>query len=104
MAARRTTPGKLVGNGDVVAYRITPEEALSNTRALLAEKQARDRKRASGRDRPYGAPVSVPHAGFQSGEARDKAAELHEGEMNLEAVEGNISDRGRRQQGKRDSR
>jgi hypothetical protein len=71
---------------------------------LLAEKQARNRKRGSGSDRPYGASASVPHAGFQSNEARDKAAELHEGEMNLGAIESDVAGRGRRQQGKRDSR
>ena len=108
--ARKASTGKSrpaakpAGNDKGATHRITPEEALSNTRALLAEKQARDHARGSRKDRPYGASVSAPHAGFQSGEARAKAIELHEGEMNLEAVEGNISDRGRRQQGKRDSR
>jgi hypothetical protein len=71
---------------------------------LLAGKQARDRQRGSGSDHPYGASASVPQGGFQSDEARDKANEQHEGEMNLGAIEADVAGRGRRQQGKRDSR
>jgi hypothetical protein len=76
---------------------------LKNTRALLEAKQARDREtpawQAAGT-----ATAAVPHAGFQSDEARVQANTLHKGEIDLDAIQGNISSRDRHKQGKRDSR
>lgn len=84
-------------------HHITPEEALENTRSLLAAKKARDRQPP-----PWQEP-GVPHpseakGGYESDSARDKALELHRGEAGLNAIEGGISDRDHRRQGKRDSR
>ena len=95
---------KPVVSRDEAAYRITPEEALSNTRKLLADKQARDRNRSSGPGRDAGESASARHAAFQSVESHDKVGELHEGDMELNAIKVNVSDRDRRQQGKRDNR
>jgi hypothetical protein len=92
-SADRTTP-----------YRITQEEALDNTRTLLAAKQARARKTPAWQAHDTQSPGNVPDPGFESNSARDRADELHQGEMRLNANEGAISNQDRRNQGKRDSR
>jgi hypothetical protein len=92
-SAARTTP-----------YRITQEEALDNTRTLLAAKQARARKTPAWQAHDTQSPGNVPDPGFESNSARDRADELHQGEMRLNANEGAISNQDRRNQGKRDSR
>ena len=85
------------------ARKITAKKALANTRKLLEQKQAQARGTP-----PWQAlddsPAGMPHPGFQSGEARAKAGELHEAEMRLEANQGSISTVDRHNQGKRDQR
>lgn len=83
---------------------ITPEQALENTRKLLAAKQANARKPPPWQEHGDNQAVPVPKPGFESESARVQALELHQDEMRLSAIEGSISDRDRRQQGKRDSR
>jgi hypothetical protein len=84
-------------------HRITPEQALDNTRALLEAKRARDREaapwQALGSD---SGTVHAPH--FQSDDARVQANALHQGEMDLDAIQGTISSNDRHTQGKRDNR
>lgn len=83
--------------------RITPAQALANTRALLEAKQAHDRQPPPWQALdPQGGPL--PQPGFQSDAARLKADELHAGESRLPAIQGSISTQDRHQQGKRDER
>ncbi len=77
---------------------------MKNTRALLEAKQARDREAPAWQAVGTAAASTVPHSGFQSDEARVQADTLHKGEIDLDAIQGNISSRDRRKQGKRDSR
>jgi hypothetical protein len=89
--------------GRNAARKISPAQALRNTRALLEAKNARARETPawqaiSGHGEP------VPQPGFQSDEARVQANTLHQEEADLDAIQGNISSRDRRNQGKRDSR
>jgi hypothetical protein len=46
--------------------------------------------------------VPAPH--YQSNDARAQTNALHDGEMDLDAIQGTISSNDRHQQGKRDSR
>lgn len=93
-SARKTTRGS---NG------ISREQALANTRELLAAKQQRDHESPPWQTFEQG-DGGAPHPGFQSDDARVKADQLHEGEMRLQGNQGSISSAGRRRQGKRDSR
>ena len=81
---------------------ITPERALANTHKLLEAKQQRDRQPPPylAIDTHSGTEQTSP--GFQSGTARSKALELHEGEMRMEPIHGSISTHDRRNQGQRD--
>jgi hypothetical protein len=91
--------------GVTTPYRISSDEALDNTRRLLAEKKARARKTPAWQAHDdIHPPGHVPAPGFEAGSARDRAEDLHEGEMRLNAREGAISDQDRVSQGKRDSR
>src|SRR5207342_892486 len=83
---------------------ITPEEALDNTRNLLAAKQLRARQTPPWQAHDTQSSGHVPDAGFESAGARDHAAALHESEMRLDANKGSISTQDRHQQGKRDNR
>lgn len=83
---------------------LTPEQALANTRALLAAKQAHDRETPPWQLIGSHGEGGAAHDGFQSDAARDRAADLHEGEMHLHAIQGSVSSSGRRKQGRRDSR
>lgn len=105
MAARRPATPKGPAPRKATKRRtgITPEQALANTRALLAEKQAHDRETPTWQ-RLGGGDGGAQHEGFQSESARDRAAELHQGEMHLDAIQGSVSSSGRRRQGRRDSR
>lgn len=82
---------------------ITPEQALENTRKLLeqheAEAKASKHWETLGNE---GAPVDAP--GYQSPQARSKALALHEAETRQASINGSISTRDRRNQGKRDHR
>lgn len=84
--------------------RITPKQALANTRNLLEAKQAHDREALPWQALDTHSHGIAPKSGFQSEEAKDKAGELHAGESRLNAIEGSISSQDRHSQGKRDSR
>jgi len=77
---------------------------MDNTRELLAAKQARAHRPPPWQDHDTARHAHGGKPGFESAAARDRAVELHQDEMRLQATEGSISDRDRRQQGKRDSR
>jgi len=83
--------------------RITPAQALANTRRLLEAKQAHDREAPPWQalEDGHAAPA---HAGYQDEQARDQANALHAGESHLEAIQGAIGTRDRHNQGKRDQR
>ena len=77
---------------------------MENTRELLAAKQSRARKPPAWQELDTSAHGKVAKSGFESESARDRAVELHQDEMRLQANEGSISDRDRHQQGRRDNR
>ena len=83
--------------------KITPEQALANTRALLEAKHEHDRQPPPWQTLGA-APGQAPQAGFQSDDAAQKAGELHAGESRMQAIQGSIGTQGRHNQGKRDSR
>jgi len=83
--------------------RITPEQALDNTRSLLAAKRARDRQPPPWQEPGLPQPNDAK-GGYESDSARDRARELHQGEMGLKAIEADVAGRDQRKQGKRDSR
>lgn len=84
--------------------KITPKQALANTRSLLEAKHAHDREAPPWQALDTHSHGLAPKSGFQSEEAKDKAVELHAGESRLNAIEGSISTQDRHSQGKRDSR
>ena len=84
--------------------KISASKALENTRALLEAKHERDRQPHAWQAIGSSHEPGVPHSGYQSGEAREQATELHKGEMDLDAIQGDISSRDRGKQAKRDSR
>ena len=98
-------PGKSAGSKTGAApRRITPKQALANTRKLLQAKQAHDRQPPAWQALDSH-PEQLPHAsGFQSAEAQARAAELHAGESRMEAIQGAVSSLDRIHQGKRDQR
>lgn len=83
--------------------RITPEQALAQTQALLEAKQARDSE-----PKPWteiggeGGDPGTP--GYQSDSAARRAKRLHAAEVRLPANQGSVSTRDRINQGKRDHR
>ncbi len=82
---------------------ISPKKALANTRRLL------DRHNAQAHAaKPWQhigeADGQVSEAGYQSDQAALKALELHAGQSRLPAIQGSISTRDRKNQGKRDQR
>lgn len=82
---------------------ITPEQALENTRKLLEQRDA-DAKGSKSWE-TLGTEGAAPDApGFQSPQARSKALALHEAETRQASINGSISTRDRRNQGKRDHR
>ena len=82
---------------------ITPERALDNTRALLEAKQQRERQPPAYLSIDTHAGTEQRSPEFQSGAAKSKALELHEGEIRMEPIHGSISTRDRRNQGQRDT-
>ncbi len=104
-AARSSTklPAKAAaGRGAKPAAKpITPRRALANTRKLLEAKQARERQ---GQPWQTLDPMHdhLPQPGYQSGQAAEKAEELHSGQSRMTPIEGSISTRDRKNQGKRD--
>lgn len=83
---------------------ITPERALENTRALLEAKQQRERETPAYLAIDSHAASVHATPGYQSGVAKAKAQELHEGEMRMQAIQGSISTHDRHNQGERDGR
>ncbi len=82
---------------------ITPAEALANTQALLAAKQAQVGETAPWQELDDTSAETL-QPGFQSDEARVHAVELHDAEIRLRATQGSVSSSGRRNQGRRDNR
>lgn len=101
-AAGKVTARK-PGAGARQPRKITPKQALANTRALLEAKQQHDRQ-----PQPWQTldpqQSHLPSEGFQSPEAAAKAEELHAGESRMQAIQGSIGTQDRRNQGKRDKR
>ena len=83
--------------------RLTPEQALAQTQALLEAKQARDAEPKPWAD-IGGEGADAGAVGYQSPGAARRADQLHAGEMRLPANQGSISTRDRVNQGKRDHR
>jgi len=96
--------GASAESNQAAPHHITSQEAMENTRELLAAKQARARKPPPWQEHDATRHGNVAKSGFESESARDRATELHQDEMRLQANEGSISDSDRRQQGRRDSR
>lgn len=92
-AARKTTRKR----------RITPEQALEQTRALLEAKHTHDAEPRPWQDLPSG-PAATGEPGFQSDAAARRAARLHAAEARIPAIQGSVSTRDRINQGKRDHR
>jgi len=100
-ASKKTPSHSITGNR--AAHKITPEQALANTRALLEAKKEHNRQPQPWQKLDHQA-GPVDHAGYQSPEAADKAEQLHEGESRVQAIQGSISSIDHRNQGKRDKR
>lgn len=81
---------------------ITTKRALKNTLALLDAKQQRNRQPRAYLAIDSHSATGQPSPGFQSGAAKSRSQELHEGEIRMEPIHGSISTQGRKNQGKRD--
>ena len=84
--------------------RITPEQALAQTQALLEAKQAQDAAPKPWQDAPGGGVSADGQPGYQSGAAKRRALRLHQAEARIPAIQGSVSTRDRINQGKRDHR
>ena len=84
--------------------KITPEQALENTRRLLAEKQQHDRETPAWQSIGHEGGHAVTHDGFQSDEARDRAVGRAQEETGSDGIAGSSASVDRHNQGKRDSR
>ena len=84
--------------------RITPEQALAQTQALLEAKHAQDAAPKPWQDAPGGGLAEGGHPGYQSDAARRRALRLHQAEARIPAIQGSVSTRDRINQGKRDHR
>ena len=83
--------------------KLTPEQALAQTRALLEAKQARDAEPKPWSDTATDG-AADGSVGYQSPAAARRAKRLHAAEIRLPANQGSISTRDRVNQGKRDRR
>ena len=83
--------------------KLTPDQALAQTHALLEAKHARDAQPKPWQDTHDGDAV-VGQPGFQSDGAARRALRLHAAEARIPAIQGSISTRDRINQGKRDHR
>lgn len=101
MATTKNSGAKTRSDDDS-STRITPEQALENTRALLQEKQDKDEQPKAWQQ--AGATPQEGTVGYQSDGAADRAEKLHEGEVRLQANGGSISTHDRKNQAKRDKR
>lgn len=103
-AAKSASRGAADGAAKTKSKRtISPERALKNTRKLLEQHNAE-----ASQPKPWdtlgheGTAQATP--GFQSPQARSKALALHAGETRQAPINGSISTRDRKNQGKRDHR
>lgn len=84
--------------------RITPEQALAQTHALLEAKQQRDQQPKEWGHLDSGSHAEAGAGGYQSPTAASRALQLHAAESRLPAIQGSSSTRDRISQGKRDRR
>lgn len=84
--------------------RITPEQALAQTHALLEAKQERDQQPKEWEHLDSGSHAEAGAGGYQSPTAASRALQLHAAESRLPAIQGSSSTRDRISQGKRDRR
>jgi hypothetical protein len=97
-------PKGMKGAGSTASSKpISKKRALANTRKLLEAKQARER---SGQPWQRLDPQldHQPEGGYQSGRAAEQAEVLHAGESRIPPIQGSISTRDRKHQGRRDRR
>ena len=78
-------------------------KALAATKKLLAQKQQKDRQPQPWQQETDGQD-QLPDPGFQSGDAKHKALDLHAAEMRQKPIGGSIGTRNRLNQAKRDKR
>jgi len=86
---------------------VAAKKRIQATRAkkkLLEKKTARDREPKAWQALDANAAPAVAAPGFQSSGAAGKAKRLHAGESRMKPIQGSISTRGKRNQGKRDAR
>jgi len=83
--------------------RITPAQALANTRKLLEAKQAHDREAPPWQALEGGHGTAAP-GGLQAPQARDQANALHAAESHMDAIHGASGAQDRHNQGRRDQR
>lgn len=101
--AKRTTARKALRKATGKPRRITPQQALEQTRQLLDAKHEHDRQPQPWQQLDENAP-HAGGAGFTPQEARHEANELHLAESRVKAIQGSAGVQGRHNQGKRDSR
>lgn len=101
--ARVATASVRLPEGATRPRRVSPTQALQNTRELLAAKQERDRTPQAWQSLDPAAP-HVPQAGYQSPDAAAKAQDLHAAESRMASIHGSMARRDRRKQGQRDHR
>ncbi len=80
----------------------TARQALASTRKLLKDKQDREQQAPAWQD--ASTPGSEGAPGYQSGQAKQKAGELHAAEIRLKPIGGSVGTRDRMNQAKRDKR
>lgn len=83
--------------------RITPAQALANTRKLLEAKQVHDREAPPWQALEGGHGTAAP-GGLQAPQARDQANALHAAESHMDAIHGASGAQDRHNQGRRDQR
>jgi len=84
--------------------KLTPEQALAQTRALLEAKHAREAEPRPWQDARDVHAATGGQPGFQSDSAARRALRLHAAEARIPAIQGSISTIDRINQGKRDHR
>nr|WP_229730973.1 hypothetical protein [Pseudoxanthomonas indica] len=105
MTVKKTTANKRAGRRGTTRKSVTPAQALAKTQALLARKRQHDREPAPWQQLDHGHNAAAPkESGAQSPAAANKQVELHAAESRMKAIQGSMSARDRRSQGKRDHR
>lgn len=98
---KQASTGKSAVKSKASSKPISPKRALANTRKLLEAKQARERD-----GQPWQTldpqQAHLPEAGYQSGHAGEVAENLHAAESRIPSIQGSISTRDRKNQGRRD--